>query len=85
MLGVYFREIKLGELLFENGRYVYRAIPANVKKAGPVFDLPIAIAILTSTGQIVEGKYKEFIILKSYEEIDEFYGSVKQKVENEKI
>ncbi len=33
MLGVYFREIKLGELSFENGRYVYRAIPANVKKA----------------------------------------------------
>ena len=28
---------------------------------------------------------KEFIILKSYEEIDKFYESVKQKVENEKI
>ena len=33
MLGVYFRDIKIGTLTFENGTYVYKAIPNNVKRA----------------------------------------------------
>lgn len=33
MLGVYYRDIKLGILTFENGNYIYRAIPTNVVRA----------------------------------------------------
>ncbi len=37
--------------------------PANVKKAGPVFDLPIAIAILFSGSQFSSTKLKDFVII----------------------
>ncbi len=37
--------------------------PANVKKAGVIFDLPIAIAILVSSSQLVSTKLKEFVII----------------------
>lgn len=37
--------------------------PANVKKAGPVFDLPIAIAILFSSSQFSSTKLKDFVII----------------------
>ena len=37
--------------------------PANVKKAGPVFDLPIAIAILFSSSQFASTKLKDFVII----------------------
>lgn len=33
MLGVYYRDIKLGTLTFENGNYIYKAIPTNVVRA----------------------------------------------------
>ena len=37
--------------------------PANVKKAGPMFDLPIALAILSSSSQLVSTKLKEFVVV----------------------
>lgn len=37
--------------------------PASVKKAGPVFDLPIALAILASSSQLISTKLKDFIIV----------------------
>ncbi len=37
--------------------------PANVKKVGPMFDLPIAIAILSSSSQLVSTKLKEFVVV----------------------
>ena len=37
--------------------------PANVKKAGPVFDLPIAIAILFSSSQFSSTKLIDFVII----------------------
>lgn len=37
--------------------------PANVRKAGPVFDLPIAVAILLSSSQLVSIKVKDFVIV----------------------
>ena len=33
MLGVYYRDIKLGVLTFEKGVYIYKAIPNNVARA----------------------------------------------------
>ena len=37
--------------------------PASVKKAGPVFDLPIAVALLVSSSQLVSTKLKDFVII----------------------
>lgn len=37
--------------------------PASVKKSGPVFDLPIALAILISTSQLISTKLKEFVVI----------------------
>ena len=34
--------------------------PASVRKAGPVFDLPIAVAILASSSILVSTKLKDF-------------------------
>ena len=33
MLGVYYKDIKLGNLTFEGGYYIYKSIPNNVEKA----------------------------------------------------
>lgn len=35
-----------------NGKIVVNLAPADLKKAGPVYDLPILIALLTATGQL---------------------------------
>lgn len=35
------------------GKYTINLAPADIKKAGPTYDLPIALGILLSTGQIV--------------------------------
>lgn len=37
--------------------------PADTKKEGPVYDLPIALAILTANGQIASNVVKDYIIL----------------------
>lgn len=58
-----FSAIKNSGFKFPTGKITVNLAPANVKKAGPNFDLPIAIAILLSSKQIVEDKYKKFIII----------------------
>ncbi len=55
--------IKNSEFKFPTNRITVNLAPANVKKAGAVYDLPIAVAILVSSGQISGIKYKDFIIL----------------------
>ncbi len=37
--------------------------PADIKKEGPSFDLPIALGLLASTGQIHNGEFSDFIIV----------------------
>ena len=37
--------------------------PADIKKEGPIYDLGLAIGILTASEQIVNKKYKDFIFL----------------------
>ena len=58
-----FSAIKNSGFKFPAGKITVNLAPANVKKAGPNFDLPIAVAILLSSKQIVEDKYKKFIII----------------------
>ena len=55
--------IKNSGFKFPMNRITVNLAPANVKKAGPNYDLPIAIAIMLSSGQIVGDKYKDFIII----------------------
>ena len=58
-----FSAIKNSGFKFPTGKITVNLAPANVKKVGPNFDLPIAVAILLSSKQIVEDKYKKFIII----------------------
>ena len=58
-----FSAIKNSGFKFPAGKITVNLAPANVKKAGPNFDLPIAVAILLSSKQIIEDKYKKFIII----------------------
>lgn len=55
--------IKNSALKFPTNRITVNLAPANVKKAGPNFDLPIAISILVSSKQIVGNKYSEFVMI----------------------
>lgn len=55
--------IKNSGLKFPTNKITVNLAPANVKKAGPNFDLPIAVAILVSSMQIVGEKYKDYIII----------------------
>lgn len=55
--------IKNSALKFPTNRITVNLAPANVKKAGPNFDLPIAISILVSSKQIVGNKYTEFVMI----------------------
>ncbi|MBP3581912.1 MAG: YifB family Mg chelatase-like AAA ATPase, partial [Clostridia bacterium] len=55
--------IKNSGLKFPQNKITVNLAPANIKKAGPNFDLPIAIAILVSSGQVITDKYSKFIIV----------------------
>ena len=55
--------IKNSGFKFPTNKVTVNLAPANVRKVGANFDLPIAIAILLSSGQIVGDKYKDFIFL----------------------
>ena len=55
--------IKNSGFKFPISRITVNLAPANVKKAGPNYDLPIAVAIMLSSGQIVREKYKDFVMI----------------------
>ena len=55
--------IKNSGFEFPTHKITVNLAPASVKKAGPVFDLPIAVAILFSSSQFVSTKLKEFVII----------------------
>ncbi|MGC8977242.1 MAG: YifB family Mg chelatase-like AAA ATPase [Candidatus Ratteibacteria bacterium] len=48
---------------FPNGKIVINLAPADLKKEGPFFDLPIAIGILTASGIIPKSKVSEFFFV----------------------
>jgi magnesium chelatase family protein len=56
--------IKNSGFVFPKGKKItINLSPADIKKEGSGLDLPIAIALLTETGQIQSDKVKNFIIL----------------------
>ena len=55
--------IKNSGYLNLRGRIVVNLSPADVKKEGPSFDLPIAIAMLSGVGEINTDNLKDFMIM----------------------
>ena len=55
--------IKNSGLQFPVKKITINLAPADTKKEGPSFDLPIAVSILVASEQIKTKKYKDFIIL----------------------
>jgi magnesium chelatase family protein len=55
--------IKNSGFKFPNHKITVNLAPANVKKVGPNFDLPISIAILCSANEVSLSKAKDFIIM----------------------
>lgn len=43
--------------------YTINLAPADIKKEGPLYDLGIAVGILTASEQIVNKKYKDFVFI----------------------
>jgi magnesium chelatase family protein len=46
-----------------NARMVVNLAPADVRKEGPSFDLPIALGVLMSSGQIERGDVERFVVI----------------------
>lgn len=44
-------------------RIIVNLAPADTKKEGPTFDLPVALGIMAATGQIENKYYKQFVII----------------------
>ena len=55
--------LKNSGLLYPMKRVTVNLAPADTKKEGSQFDLPIAVGILGATEQIASKKYKEFVII----------------------
>ena len=55
--------IKNSGFKFPTNKITVNLAPANVKKAGANFDLPIALAVLVSSNQITGEKYKDFVLI----------------------
>lgn len=58
-----FSAITLNELHYPHMRLTVNLAPADLKKEGSAFDLPIAIGILASDGQIVEDHLGEYMLV----------------------
>lgn len=55
--------IKESGFAFESKRYTINLAPADMKKDGSIYDLPIALAILSASGQIDMSRFKDVIII----------------------
>ncbi len=55
--------IKNSGFKFPTKRITVNLAPADVKKEGSLFDLPIALGILAATGQIEKAEFKKYVIL----------------------
>jgi magnesium chelatase family protein len=55
--------IKNSGYLFPNKKVTINLAPADVKKEGSAFDLPIAAGILAATGQVAREDFDEYLIL----------------------
>lgn len=48
---------------FPHGKVTVNLAPADLKKAGPTYDLPIALAILLASGQVVAGGLEDALVV----------------------
>lgn len=55
--------VKNSGFYFSNRRITVNMAPADIKKEGPLYDLPIAIGILTATEQIPQDKVSDFVFV----------------------
>jgi len=55
--------IKNSDFLFPSKRVTINLAPADIKKEGSAFDLPIAVGILSATGQILRDRCDDFVML----------------------
>ena len=55
--------IKNSGFMFPIRRIVANLAPADVRKSGTAFDLPIAIALLSATGQLTRADFNDIVIL----------------------
>jgi magnesium chelatase family protein len=55
--------IKNSGRAFPDGRIVVNLAPADVKKEGPIFDLPIALGILAATGEVSSERLRDSMVI----------------------
>ncbi len=55
--------IKNSDYMFPSKRVTINLAPADIKKEGSGFDLPIAVGILAATGQILRDRFDEYVML----------------------
>lgn len=55
--------IKNSDFVFPAKKITINLAPADIKKEGSGFDLPIAVGILAATGQILRDEYDQFIMV----------------------
>jgi magnesium chelatase family protein len=55
--------IKNSAFTYPNKRVTINLAPADIKKEGSSYDLPIAVGMLASSGQVSEDRLKDFVIL----------------------
>ncbi|HWR82564.1 MAG TPA: magnesium chelatase domain-containing protein, partial [Candidatus Deferrimicrobium sp.] len=55
--------IKNSDFVFPAKRVTINLAPADIKKEGSAFDLPMAVGILAATGQILRDRCDEFVLI----------------------
>ena len=55
--------IKNSDFLFPNKKVTINLAPADVRKEGSGFDLPIAVGILAATGQVLREDFDDYVLL----------------------
>ncbi|MEP0828004.1 MAG: YifB family Mg chelatase-like AAA ATPase [bacterium] len=55
--------IKNSDFIFPSKKITINLAPADIRKEGSAFDLPIAVGILAATGQILKDSFDDFVIL----------------------
>jgi magnesium chelatase family protein len=55
--------IKNSDFVFPAKKVTINLAPADIKKEGSAFDLPIAVGILAATGQVLRERFDEYVLL----------------------
>jgi magnesium chelatase family protein len=55
--------IKNSDFIFPSKKVTINLAPADIKKEGSAFDLPIAVGILAATGQVLCERFDEYVML----------------------